>query len=481
VSKQESFYWHDYETFGTDPRKDWPSQFAGIRTDSNLEIIGEKLMIYCKPPNDCLPQPEACLITGISPQQALKQGLAEKDFIARIHQEMALPDTCSTGYNSIRFDDEFTRNALYRNFYDPYQREYMNRNSRWDLIDLVRMTHALRPEGIHWPKNEDGSTTFRLELLTHANGIKHEGAHDALVDVIATIELAKLIKRHQERLFQYSFDMRKKEKVFEILNLHQQESIVHVSSKYPSSQQCLALVLPLTEDPTNNNGIVVCDLSKDPQLLLDESADDIRAKLYTKTEALLEGQQRPPIKTVHANKCPALAPMKVLRAEDIERLELDLSLVEKNRQLVLKHKKELSTKIQRVLKENTFEKVNDCDLMIYSGGFFSRGDKSKMQTLIKMNAAELAKAQENFNFDDGRIAEMLFRYRARNFPESLNAEEKRTWNAFRQSKFNGKQQSSGLSFENFDKIIVEQKSKYQEQPEKLKLLEELVQYKNQLL
>lgn len=481
MNKQASFYWHDYETFGTDPRRDWPSQFAGVRTNSELEIIGEPLMLYCRPPNDYLPQPEACLITGITPQQALKQGLVDKEFIARIHHEMSMPNTCSAGYNSIRFDDEVTRNSLYRNFYDPYQREYMHGNSRWDLIDLVRMTHALRPQGIHWPKHEDGNTSFRLELLTQANGIGHQAAHDALSDVIATIELAKLIKRQQQRLFDYYFELRKKDKVSALLNLNHPESIVHVSSKYPASQHCLAIVYPIAPDPTNNNGIVVCDLSKNPEQLLEESAEVIRSNLFTKTEELAEGVQRPPIKTVHTNKCPALAPLNVLRADDIERLELDMALIEKNKLFLRKYQKEINSKVQQVLKDNPFEAITDPDLMIYSGGFFSRDDKNKMQHLIKMNASELAKAQENFNFNDSRVAEMLFRYRARNFPESLNPEEQATWQAFRLSKLKGEQQSSGLSFDEFDKIILEQKINYQEQPEKLKLLEELMQYKNQLL
>jgi exodeoxyribonuclease-1 len=481
VSKSNSFYWHDYETFGTDPRRDWPSQFAGIRTDSNLEVIGKPLMVYCKPPNDCLPQPEACMITGISPQKALAEGLLEKDFIAAIHQEMATPNTCVTGYNSIRFDDEVTRNSLYRNFYDPYQREYMNGNSRWDLIDLVRMTHALRPDGIIWPKNENGDTSFRLELLTQSNEIGHESAHDALSDVIATIEMAKLIKQKQERLFNYAFDNRKKDKAFDLLNLHKKEIVIHVSSKYPASQNCLALVLPICQDPVNSNGTVVCDLSKDPTHLLEESVDQIRAKLFTNTQALPEGTQRPPIKTVHANKCPALAPFKVLRDQDIERLELNISSAQSHQALLLKHQKELTVKIQKVLKEHQFEAINDPDLMIYSGGFFSRDDKTKMQRLCNMDAEALKKAQENYNFDDSRIAEMLFRYRARNFNKSLNNDEQKTWNEFRASKFKGEQESTSLSFQDFDKIVVKLKDKHQEQPEKIKLLNELIEYREQLL
>ncbi|HXO99160.1 MAG TPA: exodeoxyribonuclease I, partial [Luteibacter sp.] len=180
---EPTFFWHDYETFGADPRRDRPSQFAGIRTDANLNVVGEPLMIYCKPPRDMPPQPAACLITGIAPQLTEREGVIEAEFAAAIHEQIALPGTCTVGYNSLRFDDEFTRHLLYRNFYDPYGREWENGNSRWDLIDLVRMCQALRPEGIVWPTREDGTPSFKLEHLATANGLKQERAHDALSDV----------------------------------------------------------------------------------------------------------------------------------------------------------------------------------------------------------------------------------------------------------------------------------------------------------
>jgi len=196
-TSKNTLYWHDYETFGIDPKRDRPVQFAGIRTDEALNIIGAPLVIYCQPANDFLPSPQACMITGISPQLALKEGVNEAEFISRIHAEFARPGTCTVGYNNIRFDDEFTRYTLYRNFYDPYAREWQNGNSRWDIIDLLRVTRALRPAGINWPERDDGQSSFRLEELSKANNIAHDAAHDALSDVLATIEVARLIKARQ--------------------------------------------------------------------------------------------------------------------------------------------------------------------------------------------------------------------------------------------------------------------------------------------
>jgi exodeoxyribonuclease-1 len=231
-----TLYWHDYETFGIDPRRDGPAQFAGLRTDLALNPIGKPLVIYCQPPRDRLPAPEACLVTGITPQIAQQHGVCEAEFIAAIHAELAQAGTCALGYNTLRFDDEVTRNTLYRNFYDPYEREWKNGNSRWDIIDMVRLTAALRPDGIEWPKDEQGRPSFRLERLTEANGISHSGAHDALVDVRATIDLARLIKTRQPRLYDFVWRNRGKHEAAELLKLGSFEPLLHVSEKYPAEQ-----------------------------------------------------------------------------------------------------------------------------------------------------------------------------------------------------------------------------------------------------
>ena len=208
----QSLFWHDYETSGVNPSLDQPLQFAGIRTNESLEIIDDPVLIYCKPHLDIIPSPVACLVTKISPQIADREGLKEPEFIKKIFNEMIKPGTCTVGYNSIKFDDEFTRFTLYRNFFDPYEREWKNGNTRWDIINMMRLARALRPEGIEWPNHDDGKPSFKLEDLTRANGIEHSGAHDALADVYATIELAKLVRLKQPRLFHYIYRIRKKKR-----------------------------------------------------------------------------------------------------------------------------------------------------------------------------------------------------------------------------------------------------------------------------
>jgi exodeoxyribonuclease-1 len=411
----------------------------------DFNVIDDPLVIYCKPAADCLPNPDSCLITGITPQLAEQKGVCEADFIGQIHRQLAQPDTCTLGYNNLRFDDEVTRNCLYRNFYDPYAREWQNGNSRWDIIDVVRAARALRPEGIQWPVNEEGRPSLRLDQLTIANGITHEAAHDALSDVYATIALARLVKQAQPKLFQFLMQHRVKTKVLELLQLGSFKPIVHISGKYGAVKLCLAIVLPLCKHPTNTNGIIVYDLSIDPEPMLSLSIADIQQRLFTATDELPEGVTRIPLKTVHINKCPVLAPVSVIKPDDAQRLAIDLALCQVNIGKI-KAAAGLNEKLAAVFSGHAYSGQNsDPDLAIYSGGFFSEADRQKMAKIRVTSPKQLAKSE--FSFTDPRLPEMLFRYRARNYPETLNADEQLRWNEFCLNRLTGRQAGSGITLD----------------------------------
>lgn len=427
---QATFFWHDYETWGVNPHQDRAAQFAGVRTDAELNIIGKPLMIYAKPTPDYLPDPGACLITGITPQQALENGLPEAEFIAQIHEQMAQPNTCTVGYNSIRFDDEVTRQTLFRNFYDPYAREWQNGNSRWDLIDVVRLCHALRPEGVVWPKRDDGETTsFRLEALTAANQIEHGDAHDALSDVYATIELAKLIKSAQPKLFEFALSLRFKNTAQQLLNLQTQAPVVHVSSKIPASRHAAGFVMPLAAHPTNRNSIIVCDLYQDPSVWLHQSAEEIIARLYTPVDELPEGVERPALKEIRINRSPMVAPTNVLDDAALERLGWDLDAF-RERWKQVRNTPGVAEKVAQVFGHSPWasDKQDDVDHSLYSGGFLSPQDRRLCQQVIHTPPAELGRLF--LPFEDERLPEMLWRYRGRNYPDTLTAEETAQWQAF---------------------------------------------------
>ncbi|WAK00623.1 exodeoxyribonuclease I [Methylobacter sp. YRD-M1] len=466
--KSGTFFWHDYETFGTDPQRDRPVQFAGIRTDYDFNIVDDPLVVYCQPSADSLPHPDACVITGIIPQFAEQKGICEAEFTRLIHQQLSQPNTCTVGYNSIRFDDEVTRNCLYRNFYDPYAREWQNGNSRWDLIDLVRAARALRPEGIHWPINEDGRPSFRLEELTQANGIEHLAAHDALSDVYATIAIARLVRKAQPKLYQFLLQHRIKAEVLNLLQLGSFKPLVHISGKYAAIKNCLAVILPVCKHPTNSNGIIAYDLSIDPEPMLSLSVEEIQQRIFASTDKLPEGVERIPLKTVHINKCPVLAPVSVIRPNDAERLEIDLAFcytgIEK-----IKAAAGLEAKLSAVFSHDYSEQEYDPDLALYSGGFFSESDKQKMARIRGMTPDQLTKAV--FNFTDARLPEMLFRYRARNYPETLTHEEAQRWHEFCGNRLTGRRAGAGILLSDYFNRLEELKSNENINPDMITALE----------
>ena len=418
----KTFYWHDYETWGASPSQDKPSQFAGIRTDENLEIVSDPLVIYCRPTIECLPHPEACLLTGITPQKALAEGISEIDFFQKIHAQLSKDNTCGVGYNSIRFDDEMTRYGFYRNFYDPYEREWKNGNSRWDIIDMVRLTYALKPDTLQWPRRDDGSPSFKLEQLSHANGLLHEAAHDALSDVYATIGLAKLIKQRQPKLYDYACSLRYKKNVAQLIDIEKKKPLLHISSRFPATRGCAALVVPLMMHPSNKNSVICYDLSVDPQPLLALSSDEVMERLYIKQEELPEGCERIPLKEIHLNKSPIVATPKLLDTESCDRLGIDKTICDQHWQQ-LRHAN-LNEKLSSVYTSRQFPEKTDPEQQLYNS-FINNNDKNIFPAIRGAEPETLIAYQEQLS--DARLKQLLFRYRARHFPQVLNEKEMKEW------------------------------------------------------
>ena len=429
-----TFHWHDYETFGTQVRRDRPAQFAAIRTDADLHEIGEPLMLYCRPANDFLPDPQSCLITGITPQLCLERGLPEYQFAAQIEQALSQPGTIGVGYNTIRFDDEITRFMFWRNLIDPYAREWQNECGRWDLLDVVRTAYALRPQGIQWPTKPEGGASFKLTDLTAANGLAHESAHDALSDVRATIALARLIKQAQPRLFEFCLGLRKKDKVAAELGLPTTpmyaKPFLHISGMFAAERGCLALMWPLAMHPVNKNELIAWDLAQDPRPLAMLNADEIRLRMFTRSDDLPEGVTRLPVKTIHLNKSPmVVGNLKTLTPEMAQRwgLQMDVQL---QHAALAQGLPDMSAIWPEVFKRPKEGPV-DVDEDLY-GGFVGNADRRRLNELRVATPQQLAKARQAF--DDARLAELVFRYRARNFPESLTLEESARWEAHRAAR-----------------------------------------------
>lgn len=444
-----SIFWYDYETTGINPRSDRPLQVAGIRTDVDLNEIAAPVNLYCQPSDDILPHPMACMITGITPQRLAESGLGEAEFMTRVHAELSAPGTCGAGYNTLRFDDEMTRYSLYRNFFDPYAREWQGGNSRWDLIDVVRTAYALRPDGIEWPQRE-GRVSLKLELLTAANGLEHGQAHDALSDVRATIAMARLIRDRQPRLYQWLFELRSKHKVQEQIRLLQ--PLVHISGRFSAARHYLGVVLPLAWHPRNRNALIVCDLQLDPQGIWQDSVESLKARLYTRREDLQEGQLPVPLKLLQINRCPVVAPLSVLRPENIERLQLDLPLYEARATALREHQAVWQEHLGLIYQDEKFDAVEDPEQQLYDG-FIGDRDRRLCEQLRVAEPETLSSSR--WMFDDGRLPELLKRYRARNFPDTLNSAEHETWLAFCRDRLIRPQAGAPHTLEVFDRAMLE--------------------------
>jgi len=430
----QTLYWYDLETTGIDSILDRPLQFAGVRTDLDLNEIEPPQNFLGRPGTDVLPHPEALLVTGISLVEIREKGLSERAFTEKALEQFNQPQTCVVGFNSLRFDDEFTRQMLYRNFHDPYAREWRNGNSRWDVIDLFRAAYALRPEGFNWPQKENGSPSFKLEDLAHANGLPHVDAHDALADVRVTIDVTKRLRAAQPRLYDFMFELRDKKAVLQQLYPLGKTPIVHISSMYPASRGCTAVVMPLCQHPTNSNAIICFDLSQSPEALISASAAELERLVFTSNARLEDNEQRIALKTIHINRCPFVAPLTTLNDERAGRLGIDRGQSE-SRASQLMGVAGLVEKIQEVYGRANYADSEDPDFQLYQGGFFSEADRNTMSELLAVPAEQLGNFEGRFQ--DDRLDEMLFRFRARNHPELMSEAESTRWQAFCSEKWSG--------------------------------------------
>ncbi len=438
----KTFFFYDLETSGLKPREDRIMQFAGQRTDMDLKPIGEPVNLLVKMTDDALPSPLAINVTGITPQQTLMDGISEAEFCKYVTEEIFTPETCAVGYNTVRFDDEFMRACFWRNFYDPYEYEWKDGRTRWDILDVVRLTRALRPEGIEWPFREDGAPTNRLELITKLNGVSHEHAHDALSDVYATIAVAKLIRDMQPDLFNYLFSIRGKNDVKKIVNLDNKKPFVYASGRYANEFNKTTVAFPLTS--SRNGNILVYDLrynlkevlEQGPRESVSRGAPDgapAALRFYSPSDPAPKTYY-PIVKELCLNKCPAVAPMGVLEKNDgWKKIGLSREVVEENLQELLKHPEFAEQMREQYENRPEFPPALEPEGAIYDG-FLNDSDRAKVAAVRNAEPNQLADFHPEF--DDERLPELLLHYKGRNFPATLSETEMEIFEKYRQERLN---------------------------------------------
>ncbi len=416
---EQTFFFYDLETSGLDPRADRIMQFAGQRTNMQLEPVGDPVNILVKMSEDTLPSPYAIMVTKITPQSTLTDGFTEAEFCRYVMDEIFTPGTIAIGYNSIRFDDEFMRHIFWRCFYDPYEWQWKDGRSKWDMLDAVRMTRALRPEGIEWPVTDEGKATNRLELITKLNSIEHKHAHDALSDVEALIDVTRLIKEKQPQLYDYLFKMREKRAVQQMINLDKPQPFVYSCGQYSSAHNKTSVAFPIA--PAKNGNVLVFDLRQN----LDELLAQEEPKFY------------PTVKELKYNHCPAVAPLGVLEQGDgWQKIGLTKEQIEKNKTALLAH----SDFIEKMRSENEerpeFPPAVDSESALYDG-FLDPSDKTRCDAVRVAKLNDLADFHPDFH--DPRLPDLLLHYKARNFERSLTESEHQKWEEYRLARIKAKQ------------------------------------------
>jgi exodeoxyribonuclease-1 len=467
-----SYYWYDLETSGTNPRWDRVVQFAGFRTDMDLNPIGDEYCTYVELPDDVLPNPDATLVTGITPALTRAEGVSEWDAMRRIEQLFSEPHTCVAGYNSLRFDDEFIRYGFYRMLMDPYAREWRNGNSRWDIIDLARATGALRREGINWPTDDDGLPVYRLELLTQANGLDHGQAHDALSDVRATVALAQLIKRQQPKLFNYYFNGRFKKQVRQLLEPYGSRVCLHVSGMYPRTRFSSAPIVSLGRHPKNSNSVIVADLSQDVEPLISWSEERIRENLFAE-----KPEVRPPLKEIRINRCPFVAGIEVLTDENWSRIGFDKRQIkERQRRLA---KPGIASKLIRVYGKHKQDAAVDVEAALYEA-FLQDQDRDRCSSFAREVEAG---GWVDLDYGDARLPALVARLKARSFAERLTDGERQEWHEFVRDKLSASD-APWLTLPRLAERVAQLREQVPEEPARAerqsRLLAELREYAGQL-
>ncbi|WP_367670487.1 exodeoxyribonuclease I [Sodalis-like secondary symbiont of Drepanosiphum platanoidis] len=468
---KSTFLFYDYETFGISPSKDRPVQFASIRTNNKFEIIEKPNILYCYPNTDYLPNLESILITGITPKKAQDFGIIESRFAFKIYNIFNVFNTCIIGFNNIKFDDEFTRYLFYRNLLDPYTWSWKNKNSRWDVLKIMHALYALRPNGIYWPYYYNGFPDFKLHSLAKANNIKIINPHNAIYDVLTTIKIIRLAYIKQPIFFKYLYKIRNKEQIKNLIDIKNMIPLVYVPEIF-NKKKIAYLIVPIAWHPKNNNILIIVFLHKKIKNI-NNLLFNLLNNFFLKNKHKFKNYSYS-INFIYINKCPILAPINILRLEDYNRLNID----KKNCLYNLENLKKKYNSIKNLINYFSNKKIivsykdKNVDYQLYNN-FFNSYDRKMMNKIIITDPKNISLL--NIKFYDYRLPELLFKYRARNFPNTLNIKEKSYWINYKKNIFNFK------VINNFFKKIKLNINFYKNNKKKLKIIKEVFDYINYLI
>lgn len=464
---QKKYCFYDLETSGLDKQNDQIYQFSAIITDEDFNIIDEPINIFCEPRDDVIPHPRAILTTGIDVNDLKEKGLNEYDFAREVNKILSqYSGLCVTGYNNIRFDNEFIRNLFYRNALNPYMHEYADENSKSDILGLVRLVFAMRPNIIKWKKNKQGVLSQTLVDMSEANNIQHENAHDALSDVYATLSIAKKIKDDAQELYNYYYKLTDKKYVVSLIE--NSDVFIHIDRSYGIENSCYSLVMPIAVMPNNPNAVVVWNLRKDPRDILNIPLEENRDELFSSRELNV-------LKVIYVNKCPTVVPLEMFVQHSSNRNNINIDECVRNSGFMADSPDFIEALTSCIDTERSIP--DDVDMQLYSGGFLSYDDTEGLNSLHKSDKYDW-KYEKN-NFEDERVSLIIERILGRNNKEVLNKNELKEWAKYCLDKF--ERSNDALTYHEFSLECNELTLKETLSQEQLELISDLKTYVNDLI
>lgn len=408
-----NFLWYDYETYGLDPTQDRIAQFASIRTDENLNQIGEECSIFSDIPDDYLPSPYACIVHGFTPDQTADYSLKESIFANKIFDILNQQETCVVGFNNNSFDDEFTRFLFYRNLLDPYSWHYRNGNSRWDIVNLARTTSAIYPSAIN-VKSENDGFSFKLQDLARVNNIESSNAHNALSDVHTTISLARLIKNNAPDIFNASFRIRSKKAVKIFIKSNRLKPLIYTSQFIKSKFKSTTVVVPICRHPLYPDYYISIDLKHDLSKFVNHSFDQIKDFVFTNKDPHANPFEFPRFHVIKLARCPSLYEFSLFSHDLPSRLGFGNGFLDSQVSEVRCMEDRLIEVINNVFTTASKGVQDDAEAQLYEG-FISDTDRHLCSIFI--NSLANRQVPNPQSFEDIRLQVLSWRYLNRNFSE----------------------------------------------------------------
>ena len=404
--KPDQYFFYDTETTGLDHTSQI-LQFGGILTDGDFNEI-KRIERFCLPRPDVIPAVGAYLTHQIPLSEVIEKGVPEPEFARDMYSDMTeMGRTCSAGYNTHKFDDNRLRETFFRTNVDPYKREYVAENSRFDVFKMMKAVYALRPELINWPEpNEDGYTPMKLEMIAPLNDVVQTRAHDAMSDVEATIGVAKLVKDQDPKFFDYCLKLRNKSFAGDVIY---NRPFMLVGEHVPQTRNYTCIGVPLCQHPVNKSSTICLDMGR----VDEETMDRI---LSTPAENLIEEifnpdfEKRLPIFEVKVNQLPFVFTPAILKnnQELADRAGIDFNETMNQIQTLQNDERfnQLRLHAFEGYKHQNFE-TNDVYSKIYDG-FTKDWDRKKLLNLSTEDYGSWCSIADTVN-SDNRIKPLTVR------------------------------------------------------------------------